>query len=370
MQNNPFFYGGEVFGKDFCGRAEELNELLADVHAGMKCLIYAPRRIGKTSLLCELQTKLDDQNIKNMKIDILGTLSKEEFIQQYFKGFMASIAGSFEKSIKLLKDTLKFKPEFSVNVSETGSTSLGVSVSRQNIDMVLEEVLNLPFKYAQKHNTVVCIMIDEFQRVKELKLEAKLRSIFQTHSRHVSYMFSGSKTTMLNEMFTDPESSFYQSVKKMTIGPIPVNDWREFIHNRFEKTGKLIPATTIDQINEIAGGFPFYVQQLCYIIWNMTNIKVTSQILEKAVETTLLRNTDTFYSSWEPLPLPQKKVLRMVSEDLEIYNQNSLLDNEITTPSVQSAVKALTKKEIFTINTGKPEFQDPFFKYWVVRNFE
>ena len=48
---NPFIYGEEVSGENFCGRERELSDLTSEIKSFQNILIYSPRRFGKTSLI-------------------------------------------------------------------------------------------------------------------------------------------------------------------------------------------------------------------------------------------------------------------------------------------------------------------------------
>lgn len=48
---NPFQYGGIVGPEAFCNRAQELHDLKRAATNGDRLLIYAERRLGKTSLV-------------------------------------------------------------------------------------------------------------------------------------------------------------------------------------------------------------------------------------------------------------------------------------------------------------------------------
>ena len=51
---NPFVYGKEVFGDNFCNRKSEINELCRDVVNSQNVIIFSQRRSGGTSLIKEV----------------------------------------------------------------------------------------------------------------------------------------------------------------------------------------------------------------------------------------------------------------------------------------------------------------------------
>ena len=51
LVKNHFVYGETVSGDNFCDRARETRELVADIKNGQNVIIFSPRRYGKTSLI-------------------------------------------------------------------------------------------------------------------------------------------------------------------------------------------------------------------------------------------------------------------------------------------------------------------------------
>jgi len=81
----------------------------------------------------------------------------------------------------------------------------------------------------------------------------------------------------------DIKRPFYKSVKHLTLSPISKDDWINCIIQAFKKSKKAINETIIDKIFEITKGFPYYTQQLCYEIWELTEKEVSEDILNLAL---------------------------------------------------------------------------------------
>jgi AAA+ ATPase superfamily predicted ATPase len=207
---NPFYYGNEVSDVDFCNRTKELHALKEDAKSGQNVLIYAPRRFGKTSLLKKLQTQLkQNEQFKVIYIDLFSISSLEEFIQKYFNEIVQSFESNRDKAIKLLKNVFQLRPAISLKLNSIGEVSYQLSISKKEHIETLEEVLELPNIYAKKFQKQVLVIFDEFQEIEQLSFENKLRTVLQSHSRDVSYMFSGSKKSILSQMFNDKSRAYY-----------------------------------------------------------------------------------------------------------------------------------------------------------------
>lgn len=83
------------------------------------------------------------------------------------------------------------------------------------------------FEYLEHSGKECYIAIDEFQQITdypEKGVEGLLRSYIQ-FLPHVHFIFSGSKQHLMDEIFTSTKRPFYRSTEKMTLQPIPVEDY-------------------------------------------------------------------------------------------------------------------------------------------------
>ncbi len=367
--NNPFFFGGVVEEEDFCDREEELNSLEKDALSGMNVLLYAPRRFGKTSLLLALLKRLKGKGVRGVYIDLFPVSSEEEFLNLYFGAVVSSLEGSVERAIRTIKETLSFKPSFSVNVDSEGRTSFRLEFSRAQKDKTFEEVIDLPFRYAEESDKRVCVVLDEFQEIYRLGLEAKLRSMVQKHSRRVSYLFSGSRKSILERMFSDRREPFYRSVKKVSLNPIEERNWIPFIGERFERTGKSIPVELIEEGVKLLEGHPQGVQEFFHFLWEETDKVVDRGSFLKAMDKLLEAEKDTFWFMWEELTNIQRKVLKLIAytDGVEVYRRENLERFSLNANSVQKAVRSLIEKDVIERKGKKLVFQNPIVKLWLRR---
>ena len=61
MVKNPFKYGEPVIGEDFTDRESECKEIAHDLYSGQNIILYSPRRLGKTSLIIEIEKRLKER---------------------------------------------------------------------------------------------------------------------------------------------------------------------------------------------------------------------------------------------------------------------------------------------------------------------
>ncbi|MEN4046985.1 ATP-binding protein [Sulfurimonas sp. NWX367] len=365
---NPFYYGNEVYDDDFCNRVQELQELAQDVSSGQNLLLYAPRRFGKTSLLKKLKHKLDKQkDYKVIFIDLFSVSSIDEFIQKYFNLIINSFENNTQKALRNIKEVLNIRPNVTMSINETGNISYSLSISKKEQNQTLEDVLNLPSIYAKKFNKKVVVIFDEFQEIEQLKFEKKLRTILQSHSREVSYIFSGSKKSILNQMFSDNSRAFYKSVKHFHIEQIKLDEWIVFIENKFKQTNKEIEKRYIKQVFDITDGFPYYMQQIMSMIWEKTSQNVDDDILKQSLELIIQREYDLYSFIWSSLTPNQKNTLKYIVhvDGLNLYSNDHLQEFNFSATTLKSTLEALLKKDICDKKDDRYYLVDPFMKYWL-----
>ena len=364
---NPFYYGGVVSEKNFCNRKEEVKELKRDILNGINVLIYAPRRFGKTSLtLFTLEQLKKEEKVSYIFLDLLGISSKEEFINEYFNALAQSLETPVEKAVKFFKNVLKIKPSIKVIFDETGKTKFQLEFSKDELSQTLKDILNIPLKYAEKGKKI-CVVFDEFQEIEFLGIENEMRSQIQLHSNKVSYVFMGSKKSILKRMFLEKKKAFYKSVKHFQIKEISKEDWVEFIQGKFDKTGKEIDVVYIEKILSITKGFPYYTQQFAYELWELTENKVDDEIFNQMIKIALEREEDLFAVEWDNLTPNQRKVLKIVieKEGVHLYDEHLLSKYEIKIGSLRKTLLTLLEKDILDKADNRYYFQDPLFEYWL-----
>ncbi|MCF6270510.1 MAG: hypothetical protein L3J41_12415 [Melioribacteraceae bacterium] len=262
---------------------------------------------------------------------------------------------------------MQFHPIVNMTLSSMGDVSYNLSIVRKEQNNTLEDVLNLPFVYAKKFNKKVIVVFDEFQEIEQFSIEKKLRSVIQTHSRNVSYLFSGSKNTILTQMFNDNQRAFYKSVKHLHIEQIVQKDWVKFIQNKFTETKKNIDIKYIETAFEITNGFPYYMQQLMYMIWDNTTKHVNKGIVNNSLKIMLQRESNLYELIWTNLTPNQKKTLKYIilNDGQNIYSNNNLSESSISATTLKSTIEALIKKDICDKKDNRYYLIDPFMKYWL-----
>jgi len=367
---NPFRYGEAVTGEYFCDRMREIEELTSYIKAGQNVFIYSSRRLGKTSLIKVVMEALAKEVI-TIYVDVHRASSIAQFLEIYSKAISQAFLNRKEKIEKIANFFRRVIPSFEVGKDGSWKVSFDFSRTKSSVEQALEEVYELPEKIAEDYKKRVVVIFDEFQEISQFdgkQFEKKMRSFIQHHSE-VCYIFMGSKTHIILEMFSDPGRAFYKSARVYPLPPICTEELVNFIGERFNSGSKKISNLLAEKIVELSKNIPYYVQMLCSTIWLNAREEVKDSDIKNALEDILLSQNELFYSWYDFCSPHQRAVLSALVKTDEIFSQdNRLLYNLSSSASVQTSLRALMKNGVVARDNSKYHIVDPFFQTWLERN--
>jgi len=371
---NPFKYGVIVTGEDFADREKELKLLVKELTSGQNILLYSPRRYGKSSLMMMVLEILQKKGIMTALIDLYGCISLSDLIDKLVEETVVPAYDTMDKIVNFLKSALSgFRPEITVNPDGSMKISYRKEVTSAGEKYILPEVLDAPEKLAKAKNTPLIVVFDEFQEITNFngtQLENLMRTHFQ-HHKHVTYVFMGSKRHIMEQMFGDANRPFYRFAKPFPLGKIPIEEFGNFILEKFKQTGIAIDPSIVDSLLAFTDGHPYFTQQLCHELWNISSERgvVQKNDIEKAIAAILRIHDDLFVRIWDPLTVPQKKLLVGMSvEDgvSAVYSMSFIEKYELISPShVARAIDQLLKDGTVEKVNDAYTLTDIFFKEWI-----
>ena len=370
---NPFLTYGYSGAEYFCDRVEETDRLTTLLTNGNHVALMSPRRMGKTGLLnhCFAQEKIST-SYYTFIVDIYSTKSLAEFTYVLGKSIL-KVLKSRERHAweKFLQIVGSFRT--GITFDEFGKPSWNLEIGDIKSPMVtLDEI----FDYLSSADKPCLVAIDEFQSIvnyEEKNVEATLRTYIQ-QCTNAWFVFSGSKRTMMGEIFSSPARPFYQSATTMSLKSVPLPAYADFIMNHFQRAGKSIERSVIENMYERFDGTTWYVQKVANELFASTEVGETcgNEMLEPAISRIVNENEDTYNETLYRLTAKQKAVLIAIAKsdpDAQVTSSAFLKANRLpSASSVQKALAALIDKEIVTCSLGKYLVYDYFFRIWLTKN--
>lgn len=203
--------------------------------------------------------------------------------------------------------------------------------------------------------------------------ENQLRSVIQFH-KNVNYVFMGSQTHLVINMFKDKTRPFYNIGKLMKIEKIPPEDMKTFLKNRFEKTKLQVSNNILDSIINISSNIPYYTQFLAFEIWQLAlleDTEINEKILNRAVDNIIKNQSDYYFELFEKISNYQKKLLLVIiKENSNIFSHAfSERFNLSSTSTTQRGINKLIELGIIEKNGNTYNYSDPFFKRFLQLRF-
>lgn len=287
-----FYVGKPAQPKDFIDRKNEctyLLERLGSKKINYNIALLGYRRIGKTSIILKTQSKLDkDPNFVIVYFDVkhhmaepktfLNRLEKAIFDAYVAKlSISAKIRTKTSKSLEIfshIKDALASKKIKSVNASigTDGVITPSVEFSEKQVSdysSLFLSVLQTPTAFADRSGLKFVIILDEFQDLHKLDRYPGLkdifglfRSIIQQRGNNVSFVISGSRVHMLENILGSGESSLFVHFQILKVEEMDEENSIK-LFNAYLKARKLKPNHAVSKkAFDLVGGQPFYLMAL------------------------------------------------------------------------------------------------------------
>jgi hypothetical protein len=364
---SPFTYEYPVAPADVIDRGEESERLLELVTAGRFVRLLAPRRYGKTSLLRKVLAEADKQGIPTVLVDFYGVVSVAEVAHRIERAYAEQLHGK----LRTLAERFLNASGFGVSL---GAVGISVSLERtRNPDPVpaLHTLLELPLQALIKTGVMPVVVFDEFQDILPIeRVDALMRSHIQHHGGKVSYVFSGSEPGMMRELFERRARPMYGQALPERLGRLRYADVAEYIHDRFERTGKRA-GETLPSLLGVAQGHPQRAMLLAHHLWQATPQRGSADqgAWKHAIQAAEAEVRDELRAYWRGLQTNDQRALRALSAaNGKPYRLQALTNVDLKKSSATHAYERLLDRGDLE-RTAEEEliFVDPLLERWVHR---
>lgn len=369
---NPFPVSGYYGPKYFCDREDESQNIVQLLKNGQSCLLMGNRRLGKTSLIHHIQGLLPE-DWGFLYLDILSTENEQQLLNTMGAALLQNFPQKTSVGDKVWEFVKSLRPIISFD-QLNGSPQ--VSFQTSQTEKPIRDILSF---LAEWENPTV-IAIDEFQQIHaypETNTDAWLRSAIQ-QLPNISFLFSGSRQSVLSEMFSDPSRPFYKSASPLKLEKIDRAKYREFMVNTFASHGKSLAEELADEMLEWTRSYTYYVQLLCNRLFQVQKTSYAQEDWHSCADNILNENESFFIYYRTLLSTQQWKLLVAIAKTGTVYaptskdfiSKNQLGSAATVYKSIDSLLeKELIYKEFDSKGTIYYEVYDVFFERWIQRVF-
>lgn len=382
----PFKIGKPVYPPYFINRKkeiEELHRLLSAVKtkSSTNVALIGLRRTGKTSIIENLIKRFEkDKKIICIDMDCYGIPSKIRFSELFMKKILDEYARkthdkAFSEKLKIyLKKSISSIfgsiSELEISIQEYLKFSIKLKEAN-NEDEIIESALNYIEALAEDKNVFFIVALDEFQDLFEWDANflKRLRTIIQKQKR-VAYIFSGSITTIMNDLVYKKSSPFYHQLHPMFIKYLPENEVKKFFKRRLGLRKLKIENSAIDKVVELTNCLPEYVQRLgIEIVYKFSDKKmIRSGEIENAFENIIQELDGEFLNFFKRLPNQQKEILIAIVKGKKTASE---IAKDLRKPvtSIPSQINRIINSGILEKADRCYKITDPLFQKWLEKRW-
>src|SRR5919204_3907824 len=377
MSTNPFRFGALALDDAFTDRVQEVKQLRSDILNGQDVVIVGPRRYGKSSLVLRVVEGLRKRRVLVAYCDLSTTPTKERFAEKLAKAIYDDVATPVFRARERTLDVfrgLRITPTITIDPND-GSVSFGFDVGHApaDVDATLESLLALPGRLGVDRSRNVALVLDEFQEVTEIgrNYPRLMRAVFQTQPE-VAHVYLGSKRHLMRRIFSDRNEPFWRSAKQMELGPIPTEQFADYIRSRFAATGRTIADDAVAAVLDLTGGHPYATQQLSYFVWEEAAEGTLAEPddVARALDRLLESENNHFSLVWEDSNRTERlMLLALAGGPARVFSADFRRANRLpAATNVQKALTRLTSRELVTrLSRGTYGIGEPFLAQWLAR---
>lgn len=344
---NPFIDSINIPDEFFCDRDAETRLLIDNITSSVNTVLYAPRRVGKSSLINHvLRQKEISDNYNTLYVDILGTRDVVGFVEEFQK---ALLSASFAKDEKVKQTLLSAFPAILTTIaglfiSQDSPVSM-TTLATSSISMSMSQI----FTYLESTAKPTIVVFDEFQKIEKYvePMAEILRSEIQK-LRRTRFIFSGSETHMLSIMFNNRNKPFFSSARDMSIGVIPLDKYIEYCKRMFGLYGKDITEEAVALVYYTFSGITRPNQDIMRVVFHNTAEGKTAgrADVERAIKELIISKEISIRTELSGLPANAHKLFRLIAANGILENPTSSKKlTELSQSQIQHMANRYTSEE-------------------------
>ena len=379
---NPYRPGAGLMPVYIAGRDEDIQNvsqmfdaLTMDIPT-QSIIFSGLRGVGKTVLINKLQSIAEEKGIFCKHIEIE---ERNDFISQIAEcsqAFLRTISAKekfkhlIQKPLEAIKSlVVSFNPEdnsFSLSMQDR---ELYVS---NNLTQTLTEVFSTIGETAQKTETPICFYIDEIQYMKQNQLGSLIAALHRVNQLGYPIMIIGAGLPKIYKMLSDEKSYSERLFMYKKIDSLTDEQSEKAIEEPAKKFNIIYAHEAINKIVEITKGSPFFIQQLCKIVYDKTNKDVIElSDVENCIDEFLSSLDERFFKSrYERCAESDKKFIFAMVECGELpctisnvaHNLNKTVGSISTTRA-----QLISKGIIYPVRYKELDFTVPEFSGYIQR---
>lgn len=374
-----------VTGRELVGREQPIKEImrvLKNKDSNTGYLLYGIRRVGKTSILRELEKRLKGAGIVVVYVSLweINPFNMKSLLEELVSRTLEEYGDRLPIKYKI-RELFRTPAEITKRILETAK--IGIKI-REDAEFLLtfkfggaspselfRRAFEFPEEIAKETKTKCVIILDEFPSILELKdgmsFIRALRSLHEKQ-RHVAFCISGSVRKTLDAVALSETSPFYKQFMMKEIRPLDKKSVALLLEKNFRHHGIKMKEGITDFIYELTRGIPFYVQFFgkMMLAKNIKNIgkREMNLILKSFLDE---EGNVMFMDYLHSFSQKEQGILSAIvaSENRRGVSEISKLAEELPSTVSTYLLYLIDKGAIEKKGRGVYELADPVFREWL-----
>lgn len=383
LKINPYRPGAGLMPPYLAGReadiqtVEQMFEALSMNIPTQSVIFSGLRGVGKTVLINRLQRSAEERGIFCKHIEVE---ERKDFISQ-----IASCAQGFLRKIST-RENLKYliqKPLDAIKALvisfDPENSTFSLSMQEQelyrstNLTQSLTDVFTALGEAAYEAETPICFFIDEIQYMKKQELGALIAAIHRSNQLGYPIMIVGAGLPKIYKMLSEEKSYSERLFMYKEIGSLSEEQAEKAITEPVRKLGAEYEEAAVKRIFGTTRGYPFFIQQLCQIVYENAEGSVITEADVLRAEPEFYRVLDNgfFKVRYERCSDADKKfifaMVRCGELPCTISNVAKNLHKRVSAISTMRA-QLISKGIIYSEKHGELDFTVPEFDGFIRRH--
>jgi len=325
---NPFSPGAGSPPPELVGRDDILEQtriLLGRVRAKRpekSILLTGLRGVGKTVLLNEMDRIAQRDGYRTILIEAyegkpLSVLLAPHLRQVLFD--LNRIAGAGDKVHRGLAVLKSFIGAIKVTV---GEVEFGLDIDPEqgtadsgDLEADLPNLLVALAEAAEDRKTPVAILIDEIQFFSPAELSALIMTMHKMQQRQLPLVLMAAGLPILPGLAGESKSYAERLFNFPDIGPLSIPDVAKALQDPVQAAGVLFEDDSLQEIARLTHGYPYFVQEWGYQVWNHSVYPVIQLVDVLSVTPKVIARLDSnfFRVRFDRLTAREKNYLRAMA---------------------------------------------------------
>jgi hypothetical protein len=322
---NPFRPGAGTSPPALLGRDELIDHFGTTVRRAMagrpgKSLMpIGLRGVGKTVLLNRFAEIAEYEGLAVGFIEAPESGDFRSLLASRLRKILLAYDNK-KKTAKVLK-ALRILKTFSLQLPDGSKITLDVdalagSADSGNLSDDITDLLVAVGEAAAERDSGILLAIDEVQYLTDTELAALITAIHRTTQQDLPVVLVGAGLPQLPGLAGDAKSYAERLFEFPFIGSLQPDDARAALQVPASDHGVEFTDDAVDAIVELAHGYPYFLQEWGYHVWNAAQASPVERDLIDRVSPDVVRHLDDnfFLVRFDRLTPAEKKYLRAMAE--------------------------------------------------------